>query len=54
MSGCLPLAETQALGENLDMQNYEAKDVEAYIKSAAKESRGKLEELRALITSTIP
>ena len=36
------------------MQNYEAKDVEAYIKSAAKESRGKLEELRALITSTIP
>ena len=36
------------------MQNYEAKDVEAYIKSAAKESRAKLEELRALIKSTIP
>ena len=36
------------------MQNYDAENVEAYIASAATESRGKLEELRALIKATIP
>ena len=36
------------------MQNYEAKDVDAYIASAAAEAQPKLTELRALIISTIP
>ncbi|MFZ1988916.1 MAG: DUF1801 domain-containing protein [Alphaproteobacteria bacterium] len=36
------------------MQNYDAKDVEAYIKSAADDSRPKLKELQELIRRAIP
>ena len=36
------------------MKNYNAKDVDAYIASAAKEARPKLIEIRQIIRSTIP
>ena len=36
------------------MKNYNAKDVDSYIASAARESRPKLKEIRKIIKSTIP
>jgi uncharacterized protein YdhG (YjbR/CyaY superfamily) len=36
------------------MKNYDAKDIDAYIASAGKDARPKLEEIRKLIRSTVP